>query len=129
MIFVDIFRYKPNMLATIDEAETRRVRRMPASTRLSPQIDARITELMEIQDDDRSGVLRRLIKRGLAAYELDKDLLLGEFVERWRGLNNNQRHLLISFADSMLRTIEGIQEYPKEAEVPIPILTPPKPKK
>ena len=103
-----------------------RKRQAPASTRLPPQLDARITELMEIQDDDRSGVLRRVIKRGLAAYELDKDLLLGEFVERWRGLTEIQRHLLISFADSMLRSPDDITEHPKEAQMKIPILKNPK---
>jgi len=107
----------------------KRPRKAPASTRLTPAVDKRITELMEIQDDDRSGVLRRVIKLGLAAYDLQTDFLLGDFVERWRGLNNNQRQLLISFADSMLRTPEGIQQYPKEADVQVPILTPPKPKK
>jgi len=114
------------MLGTIDEPETRRQRRAPASTRLSPAIDARVNELAEIQDDDRSGVLRRLIKRGLAAYEMDKDFLLGEFVERWRGLSETQRQLLISFADSMLRSPEGITEHPKESQMKIPMLKHPK---
>jgi len=117
------------MFALTEDEMVKRVRRAPASTRLSPALDNRIKELMEIQDDDRSGVLRRVIKLGIAAYDMQTDFLLGDFAERWRGLNNNQRHLLISFADSMLRTPAGIQEYPKEAEVPIPILTPPKPKK
>jgi len=86
---------------TEDEVEMR-PRKAPASTRLPPALDARITELMEIQDDDRSGVLRRLIKRGLAAYELDKDSLLGEFVERWCLLTEAQRETLCTFLNLKL---------------------------
>ena len=127
MIFVDTLGISLAMQLTFeDEPMTRRPRKTTASTRLTLEMDKRISELMELQDDDRSGVLRRVLKLGLAAYDLKTDFLLGEFVERWRALNDTERRLLISFADSMLTTPQGIIEHPKEAQVKIPIVKNPK---